>query len=169
MKALGAAAILAACLLYAAAVVRTKRRQLAQLRALCGALERMNAELTMSLMPLPALFSMCTGSGREEVDAFFRMVAIGLNDLESRSFQQIWEDALRQRLAELDTEEKRQLRTLGSWLGRYPPDEQSAALVRCLSCLRQSCDQRGQLLPQQSRLCFGLSAAAGVFLLILLL
>ena len=72
-------------------------------------------------------------------------------------------------LPALEASEREALCALGAALGRYPLDMQLSALSRCRKKLEEHLLQARGSLPEDTRLSWGLSAAGGLLLLILLL
>lgn len=169
MKAYGAGAVLCASFLFAYARLAEKKRGIALLAALCGALDRMYAELSSALTPLPGVIAQAGVDCGGPASSFFSQILQGFEALDERDFRQIWEEAAKKHLKELGEENLCILVELGSWLGRYTLEEQLAALDRCRRGLRESYNSRRASYQSERKLAYGLSFAAGCFLTILLL
>ena len=169
MKVYGAGAVLCASFLFAYARLAEKKREIALLAGLCGALDRMYAELSSALTPLPGVIAQAAVPGSGPASSFFFQLLHGFESLDERDFRQIWEEAAKKHLKELRAEDLSALVELGSWLGRYTLEEQLAALDRCRQSLRESCNSRRASYQSERKLSYGLSFVAGCFLTILLL
>ena len=169
MKLSGAILILLGCLLAGGQYARSRRRELQCLTALCAALERMEGELSARALPLPELIALLAEESASPASAFFAKLNEQLSALGERSFRELWQNAARCALSPLSSRERDCFSELGAALGRYPLEQQTAAIRRCrelLSVRRETCARR---LRDDLRLGWGLSASLGFLLWILLI
>jgi stage III sporulation protein AB len=168
MRSAAAVLILSGSLLLGAVRQRALRTRLACLADLASALRRMEAELAGKNAPLPTVAAMLAG---EEGAArrFFSHLSAELSELGERSFRELWCEAAEEELPGLEGAEREALCALGAALGRYPLDMQLAALSRCRNILEERLQRLRGSLPDETRLSWGLCAACGLLLLILLL
>lgn len=128
----------------------------------------MREELCCSLCPLAGLLARAEALTEGAARDFFAQAALGLETLEEQSFAEGWAAACRG-LAALAPEERRALEEPGLSLGRSELSDQLAALDRSLAALDKAAEALRARLPEQRRLSLALSAAAGVFLCLLIL
>lgn len=165
MKLCGSIIILAASFLFARTRLRERKQEIETLSSLCTALEHMHAKLAASLMPLPELTAQLSRDSRGEVANFFAQVNGDILDVE---FRQNWRSAVENRLRRLQPEDRRTVMDLGDWLGRYTLQEQLTALERSCAALCDSRDHQRKKYTEERKLSYGLSAAVGIFLAIML-
>ena len=167
MRLPGMLAVLMACLGIGLQPLRRIKRELRCLEGLCLGLRAMREELAGSLRPLGELLERAAALTEGEARAFFLAAAVGMAALREKSFAEIWQAACRA-LPPLPEPLCRELEALGLTLGRAAPEDQLAALDRWLLRAGKALDERRSRLPEQRRLTLALSAAAGVFLSLLL-
>ena len=168
MRTAAALLVLLGSLLGGAVWQRGQRRRIVCLSGLSRALSRLEAELTGKNASLPARAALLAGE-EGAAGAFFSALSEMIPELGERSFRQLWCEAMEGELCALNDEEMRAVRELGAVLGRYPLDMQLASLSRCRKLLDDHLEQARRKLPDDARLVWGLSAACGLFLLIILL
>ena len=169
MKWWGVGAVLLACILFAAARTRERRREIACLRSLCCSLDRIHAELSCALIPLPVLMERLAEDGNNDAALFFSQVHKALDQLDEKEFSRIWADAAERNLKQLQSAEYQEVVELGQWLGKYTLDEQLIALERCASVLRQRRDRCCEVFAEERKMSYGISLALGCFLSMMLL
>lgn len=168
MRSIAVLLVLLGSLLGGAAWQRGQRRRIACLSGLARALSRLEAELEGKNAALPALAAMLAG-GEGETGAFFSALSAAIPELGERSFCQIWCEAAESELFALNDAEKSAMRDLGAVLGRFPLDMQLGCLARCRELLDAHLEHERSKLPDDARLVWGLSAACGLLVLIVLL
>ena len=168
MRSVAVLLVLLGSLLGGAVWQRSQRRRIACLSGLTRALSRLEAELTGKNASLPALAALLAGE-EDAAGAFFSVLSGSIPELGERSFRQLWCEAMEGVLDALNDEEKSAVRELGTVLGRYPLDMQLSSLSRCRERLDDHLEQARRKLPDDARLVWGLSAACGLLLLIVLL
>lgn len=168
LKYLGAILILAACgaagYLYAASV----RKHIRALESVCAALELAAGELRTRAAPMPELCALLARRSDGAAAGFFSQLSGGLNALGERAFSEIWKETVEDELACLRPGEQNELISLGNILGRYELAQQERALAACVLTLRASLSQARQSYPCQKKLGFGLTAAAGALIVVIL-
>lgn len=169
MRIVGIIAIVASCLAIGRMRVKSFKEEMRILDALSKGIQVMRAELSCRLCPMEELLSMAAGQAGTEAASFFHTCADGLSALSEKSFAQVWTEACRKKLSMLSEENFSQLAALGASLGRYELDEQLAACDRYLLCTEDKLKSMREKLPEMQRLSLALSAAAGVFLCLLIL
>ena len=167
MRTAAAVLTLLGSLLLGAVRQRAIGQRLACLSCLAADLSRMEAELAGKNASLPAIAAMLAEEG--EARSFFSRLSAGASSLGERSFRALWCEAAEAELPALEASEREALCALGAALGRYPLDMQLSALSRCRKTLEEHLLQARGSLPENTRLSWGLSAAGGLLLLILLL
>lgn len=169
MKSIGVFAVVLSCLAMGWGRVMMLRKEIQTLNALSKGIWAIRSELSCRLCPMDELLSLAAGQTEMEAAGFFRTCAEELNRLNENSFSEIWADACRRCLTTLSAESRGQLAALGASLGRYEIGDQLAACDRFLRSTEEKEKYLRQKFPEQSRLILAVSAAAGVFLCLLIL
>ena len=161
--------IILAFLSYALLVLREKRASIHCLRDVTAALELLYGELELHATPLPEAISRaaryCSGGGQ----ALFQNLAILLIKLGEETFSDLWKKAVQLSCGSLSAPELEELERLGFSLGRYELSTQLREIRSCIAKLSRCREERAQSYPLERRLWLGLSAAAGCFLVILMI
>ena len=165
MKFLGVLAVIGSCIGIGLMRIKAAGQEIRTLQSLMRGIRVMRAELSCRLCPLEELLVLAGA----EAGVFFQSCAESLSGLNENSFADLWIDACRKCLPALSAESRGQLETLGASLGRYELDEQLAACDRYLRCAEETANGLLARLPEQRKLSLALSAAAGVFLCLLIL
>ena len=140
------------------------------LRALLGALERMERELAFQLTPMPELLDRLAREAKHPASLLFARCRAGLSQLGETSLGQLWRGALEEETDLLLTREETQiLAALGDVLGRYDGDDQRAALRRTIAELGESLRRAQSERDRMGRVYGALGLGAGAMLVILLL
>lgn len=149
--------------------VRRLERRVTALRSLVGALELLERELDFRLPPMKELITETARRSAEPAARFLRVCAENMDRLEGRPLSRLWQQTAREELPALKPCDLEALCSVGAVLGRYDAESQrsvlSAARERLESYLTQALDER----RRQGRVYTTLGAAAGAFLVILLL
>lgn len=169
MKILGLLAVVGSCIGLGLTWIAAVRREICTLDGLARGVRTIRAELSCRLCPMRELLTLAEGQAGEDASAFFHFCAESLTELNRKSFAELWSEACHICLPALSEAERLQLETLGSTLGRYALDEQLTACDRFLRNLEESADRLRAQLPDQRRITLALSAAAGIFLCLLIL
>lgn len=143
-------------------------RRVRTLRALLGALELMERELSFRLTPMPDLLDELSRRTAQPLRAFFSRCRAGLDRLGQTDFGQLWRESLEQTPLGLGDEELSLLAGLGGILGRYDGEGQRAALERCRGQLSETLRRAEADRIQQGRMYGVLGLSAGAFLAIML-
>lgn len=169
MKGMGIAAIISAFFLLALDMTGRRKAQIRCLAELCRGLELIRAELGTRLTPMPELLTLLEEQCAGEAGSFFQAVKAALPLLDQRDFASLWSLAADEFLRSLGPREMDSVKKLGAVLGKYELSEQLTANDSCLAELKAKENQLREGYPQSRKLFFGLSAAAGGFIIILLL
>ena len=142
-------------------------RRVRTLRALAGALELMERELSFRLPPMPELLEGLAKRAPPPADRLFARCRAGLADLGERSLGEL----LREGLAEfpLKGDERLLLEGLGEVLGRYDGEGQRSALREARSALEGMLEEAQAERVRLGRVYQVTGTAAGAALAILLL
>lgn len=145
--------------------VGLERRAVA-LEGLAAGLEQLRCELLLAAEPLPRLFRRLSRSAPWPCGALFEDCGGALGG--EKSLHTIWAEGVAG-IPYLHPEDGRLLAPLGTLLGRYPGGEQAKGLEQVCRAL----ERQGELAREESRrlgrVYRAVGAAAGGFLLILLL
>ena len=169
MRWAGALLIFLAFAGFGAAFALAKKRRIDALRGMCAALELMNGELSARLTPLPELCGLLAGRASGAAGEFLGLLAASLPGLGERDFSALWREAAERSLGSLSGAELSEITRLGDIVGRYELAEQTRALELCLAELRNCLRAAQSAYPGEKKLGFGLAAAAGALLVVVLL
>ena len=165
-KAAGAGLIILAFAYAGLLLVRTKKERIALLKALSDALSGLHAELGIRLTPLPEALSFLAQSGEASGAAFFSEVSS--ESFGELSFRERWCLAADRELMCLTSDERNELKRLGTFLGTYELSEQLNAISLCRAKLEHSRRRAEDELSGYTRSCIGLCISFGILLAILL-
>lgn len=169
MKILGMGAIISAFFLFSLCMTERRKAEINCLAELCAGLELIRAELGTRLTPMPALLELLKDRCGGEAGTFFRAVSTALPLLEEKDFSSLWNMAADEVLRSLSQRELDTVKKVGTVLGKYELSEQLRVIGSCLTELKTSEEKLREAYPQSRKLFFGVSAAAGGFIIILLL
>lgn len=169
MRLFGAICVMLAVSAFAYSLISNEKRALRCLGTLCCALERMRAELTTRLCPTQDLLHEAANTTEGETAQFFFQILEGMDSLTTKSFAELWQEAVETSFSLLPETEKNALITLGGSLGRYALEEQLSAIDRFLLVGQAAFQARRAALPDKRRLIVALCETAGIFLCLLLL
>ena len=144
-------------------------RRVSSLRAMLGALELMDRELSFRLTPIPELLDRLAGQAAAPAGPFFAACRDGLGALGEQSLARIWRGALAQRPMDLSREDLSALEELGEILGRYDGPGQRQALGEIRSRLAHQLEGAEEESRRMGRVYGALGLTAGSMLAILLL
>lgn len=166
---LGALFVVAAFTLFglskSAALCRAERT----LRAFIEALDYMRCELQSAATPLPELFAGLKLRGLGELNAFFSALSEAMDDPAERSFSEVWSEAAGQGTLSLSPEQRAEITRLGLYLGRFPAQEQCAAIDGCIAHLTPEHENARRKAAEGKKLWTGLGLAAGLMLVTVLI
>lgn len=168
IRMLGAVLVAAGCVWMGDKKARRLSARVRMLTGLSLALEQLERELQLRLLPLPVLMEELSMRADPLVRDLFRHARKALESLQENSFAQAWFD-LTGEIPDLNESDRRLLLPVGQILGRYdgPGQANSLALVR-----RELERQREQASAESIRLgrvYRTVGAAGGGFFIILLL
>lgn len=169
MKYLGSILILAACATAGYIYISSVKKRIRALEGLCAALELAAGELKTRAAPIPELCALLERRAAGAAAGFFSRVSGRLGTLGEKTFSEIWSEAVEDELAYLSPEEQQELMSLGNVLGRYELGQQEKAIAACVLALRAGLAQARESYPGQKKLGFGLPAAAGALIVVILL
>lgn len=169
MRYLGAILILAACAAAGFIYISAVKKRICALESLCTALELAAGELKTRAAPIPELCALLERRSDNAAAKFFARLSGDLESLGEKTFSDLWGAAVEDELACLLPDERQELTGLGSVLGRYELAQQENALTACVFALRASLTHARESYPGQRRLGFGLTAAAGALIVVILL
>lgn len=145
------------------------RRRVRGLRAVLGALELLERELSFRLTPLPDLLACLARQAAPPASGFFAACREGLEGLGEQPMAQIWADALARCPMDLSQEDSQILLELGGVLGRYDGPGQQEALAEIRARLLHQAEQAEEESRRMGRVYGALGLTAGSFVVILLL
>lgn len=169
LKLLGAALLLSGGVWLGLSGVRKMEQRVKALRAMSAALELIGCELDFSAPPLRELFERTAAAVEEPAASFFRTCAEGIARSEGRPLAELWRNNVEEYLSVLKEAEKACLISAGTVLGRYDVQSQRSALIRAREQLDVFWSDAVRDRQQKGRIYGVLGAAAGSFLVILLL
>ena len=169
MKLLGVISVMLASSAIALSLIAREKCNLCCLGTICLVLELIRAELSTRLCPMQTLLADALAAAEGETAAFLASVLEGLDSLQTRSFAEIWREAVENELKSLSEEEKGAMSALGASLGRYELQEQLTSIDRCLHQMQAAHEAGRRALPDKRRVIVALSETAGLFLCLLLI
>lgn len=169
MKAMGVGIILSAVFFFSLTLTGRRKAEINCLDELCRGMELIRAELGTRLTPMPELLRILSDRCRGEAGAFFSALCKAMPLLEENEFSKLWNIAADTYLKPLHPEELNTVKKVGAVLGKYELSEQLAVTDACRRELAFAAEKLRASYPESRRLFFGISAAAGGFLIILLL
>ncbi|MGI6497496.1 MAG: stage III sporulation protein AB [Oscillospiraceae bacterium] len=144
-------------------------RRTGTLSAFLAALDRMEAELTFRLTPMPELLSRLSGDLEGPVGMFFSQCEQGLSALGDVPFSKVWNQALQEEGLALLPEDRVPLEQLGAVLGQYDVEGQRNAMEgvrhQLTLCLEAAKRKQGKI----GRVYRALGISAGVLCILLFL
>lgn len=168
IRMLGAVLVAAGCVWLGEKKTRRLKDRVRMLSSLSLALEQMERELQLRLLPLPVLMEELSVRGDPLVRDLFRRAREALETLPETTFDQAWAN-LTKYIPNLDESDRRLLLPLGQILGRYDGPGQAASLALVRKELERHQEQaRGESI-RLGRVYRAVGAAGGGFLIILLL
>ena len=168
LKLMGAALLVGGCGAVGFSAAGRLARRVGVLRALLGALEGMERELSFRLTPMPELLERAAESPPPAGEMFARCRA-RLDELGERPLSQLWRESVEDTPLGLTGPALLALEELGDVLGRYDGEEQRAALARTRAELGRALEQAREESEKQGRMYRALGLTAGAMLAILLL
>lgn len=166
-KYIGAFLVAAGSAAIGMVTVISQKRHIQLLDELCASLRLMSAELGTRLRPLPELICELSEKG-DSVSGFYGDIAGRLDFIGETDFSVLWSDAV-ENIQLLSADERETMNRLGAVLGRYELREQLDSIDICLDALTRSVLGLRAEYPCRRRLFLGLSAAAGLMILIILI
>lgn len=149
-------------------VAANQYRRVRVLEELEQGLLALRRELELASVSLPQLMmraeECCVGSGK----VLFEQVRIGMKQLEEKTVDQIWQEAL-DGIENLPTEGRRCLLPLGSVLGSYAVQEQIQAVEVVRQNLGKIKDQYLETVRKQGKVYVTLGVTGGGFIILLCL
>ncbi|MGI5976530.1 MAG: stage III sporulation protein AB [Candidatus Limivicinus sp.] len=169
MKVIGSIMAFAACSLFGIIKVRTAAVHLSALRSVINGFDIMRAQLSVTAEPICFLMEYMADRSDEYSAGFFQTVLDNFESVGEKSFSEVWEQAVKEALAILNKDERENIARLGGCLGSSELSFQLSAIESCTSLLRKKLAELEQDFPQQKKLSLGLSMAAGMMIVIILI
>lgn len=138
------------------------------LRELAAGLSAMSRALTARLAPLDEMLAAAAESTKGRAQSFFKLCAQTLDGPCPERFDRLWEAALEIAPLRLEEGDMMILRRLGTVLGRYDGDCQTAALEEAAQQMEQLLDEAKEQKGQLGRVYGTMGVSAGLLLAILL-
>ena len=169
LKVVGAVLLLAGGIGLGLSAVRRLERRVTALRSLTQALELMEQELDFRLPPMKELIAETARRSAEPASGFLRTCAEKMDHLDGQPLSGLWQQAALEQLPALKPCDLETLFSVGTVLGRYDAESQRSAIStareRLAGFLADAVEER----HRHGRVYGTLGAAAGAFLVILLL
>jgi stage III sporulation protein AB len=168
-RVLGFFLLQAAALLFFRQYRQRGKRQLDTLRSFADMLEHLRGILEADSPPMPELLQTLLRRCRGDAGAFIETLAHSMDMLGSRSFYELWRQALREKSGLLDPDILYELESLGEILGRYELKVQLEAVDLCRAMLLKALNKLQKEQPQASRLTLALLLSGTLMLGIVLI
>ncbi len=169
MKWIGAILLLAGCIGCGAMAVRNLSGRVITLRSLTGALDILGEELNFGLPPMVQWLQNTAKRAAHPASAFLFACANELCKGDERKLADIWRSTARETLPQLKPCDLEMVMEIGAVLGRYDADGQSRAIAAARHRLAAQLEVAEEERGRNGKVCGALSAAAGLFLVILLI
>lgn len=149
--------------------LRREKARIHALEALCGALSQMRVELGARLASVPTLADMLSKRAEGDARGFFAALCEKLTFLGKSELCELWAECARREMSALDADELNDFIALGQVLGRGELSSQLDAIANCEDALNRAlCAARAEHADKR-RLALGVSASAGLMLVIMLI
>lgn len=169
IKLIGSIMLAGGAVFWGLAATAQLERRVKSLRAMLGALECLEREISFRLTPMPELIAQLAKQAQPPVGTFFARLLTLLPQLGERTLSELWSETLEALPMDLGDRDREVLRELGGVLGRYDGEGQREALSlaqgRLNQCLVVAAEERARL----GRVYGVLGLSAGALLVILLL
>ena len=169
LRGVGILLVLGGCFYFGRAQVRAINRRVNALSSILRALEIIEQELVFHLSTMEELFEFAALRSSEPASGFLRMCGKELKKDYGKPLSEIWHTAAQKKLTDLKKSEMDCLLALGNVLGRYDGEWQCKSIENARIILAQSLSTAVQERKSQGKMYSVLGAAAGAFLVILLL
>lgn len=145
------------------------QRRVQALRAVIGALELAERELSFRLTPIPELFAALERRALSPASACFGRCLAGLDRLGEESLGTLWREAVEETLFDLSPRDRESLVQLGEVLGRYDGEGQREAVALTRTELTRALEGAETDRDTRGRMYTALGLTAGAFCAVLLL
>ncbi|WP_295616492.1 stage III sporulation protein AB [uncultured Intestinimonas sp.] len=169
LKWLGAAFLLGGGLFLGLGAAEQLHARVRCLRALLGAVEWAERELSFRLTPLPALLEGLESRSLPPVSALFSGCGQRLDELGEKPFGTLWREAADAAGLPLDEAAEQTVYSLGDILGRFDAEGQRGALEERAAELREHLRRAEEDRDRLCRVYTALGAGTGALLTILLI
>jgi stage III sporulation protein AB len=169
LKVLGIVSILSASLAFGALRRKFSRQRLETLRELCESLFLLEGELELNRSPLQELMRFGASRSAGSVHSFYRCLSLTATKLGEHTLSSLWEEAARYCFPELKEDELSTLLALGNTLGRAELRHQLSSISICRNRLQAALTRAEETYKGEGRLAYGVPAALGAIVSILLL
>lgn len=139
------------------------------LEALCGSLSQMRVELGARLASVPTLADMLSKRAEGDARRFFTALCEKLTFLGKSELCELWAECARRELYYLGADELNDFIALGRVLGRGELSSQLDAIANCEGVLNCALIVARAEHADKRRLTLGVSASAGLMLIIMLI
>ncbi len=166
LKLIGAIMMIGATTAIGISKMESMALRVRTLEAFVAAFDRINAEISFSLTPLPEVFYGLARTIPNPVGEFFsRCVALG-GDLTEASLYPVWNRALRE-VKNLLPEDRRIIAQAGNVLGKFDPENQQQSMAAVTEGVRNCLAAAEEKRKNESRTCAALAVASGFALVII--
>lgn len=149
--------------------LRREKARIRALEALCGALSQMRVELGARLASVPALADMLSARAEGDARRFFAALCEKLAFLGESELCELWAECARRELSALGADELNDFIALGRILGRGELSTQLETISQCEGAFNCALVAARAEHAEKLRLTLGVSASAGLMLVIMLI
>ncbi len=167
MRSAGIVLTFLSSLIFGFEMIKPVKRRMELLNKLCRSLELMHAEMTSRPSSLESLCRLLA-SDFDGTAEFFCGIIENMDELGCKSFREIWNDALNEKLKHLNPDDICAMESLGAVLGNYELSEQLEAIAVCKSRLYNNLLELNATYPANRKLCLGISCSVGAMLVLVL-
>lgn len=171
LKFFGAALVLIATTGFGISYAADLRRRIVELRCLKKIMLMLRGEIKYAKAPLPEAFKSIAKRLRPPFSCFLTTVAKELSALRGRTFQEVWEAAVRECLTGtcLTKGNREQLSRLGENFGYLDEEMQLGTIDLYLEQLELEIKRSEQTVESKTRVCHCLGVLMGLFVVILIM
>ncbi len=149
-------------------IIRRMNARVAALRSLAAALDALECELDFSLPSLEMWLQSVSDRVTEPAASFFRTCVNRMKAREGLTLSEVWKETAEKELSVLKPDDVETLMLVGSVLGRYDAESQKNAISTARIRLEAQTKQASEEFGKCGKVYGTLSAAVGIFIVIVL-
>jgi stage III sporulation protein AB len=169
VRVLGGAFVIFACTYWGIASIKELHDRTDDLRAVIVSLNIMKGEIYSHLTPMRDILELLRDKGPERTKKLYSSLTKSMEQLDRRSFSELWAEAVNKSEMRFSREERNTLCQLGSFLGKYDIDEQSRVIEETITTMESYLKDSEEVRRRDSKIYGAFSLTAGIFTVIILI